>query len=405
MADEHEAAAVVELGQIRLQGLLHVGDPQRGIGFGARPRRPGQSGAGERHLPVHRRVDLAVLRVARGLVEGDRPLGVLDLEVAVPALLVADGRVDVEAVDRGIALRLRVLDADRLGQRGVVDRGRETRGARVGVGAGLAQPTVPLAAAGAAPATTSAAATATVPRAVLNMTSPVGADAARPGRGRRNLRHEAERVPKGTRAGRGRGSCRARAGARAGRGRGSCRVGSDHGGKRSWHFRILVTSPWALTMQCNSLLALGLLVALNVVEKVVALDTAVWRWRPRSRSPPARTGPRCRSGRSVRRGARRTRRRRRRSRPRGLCRSPAPTSGLTGSRSNHQRRTRLCAATDPRPRGRSDQGSPAPARPRRPTARGRRWRPCGCTRSSPRRRRIRPRRNCGCAVARRWGSP
>ena len=41
VADEHEAAAVVELRQIRLQGLLHVGDPQRGIGLEVDPDVPG----------------------------------------------------------------------------------------------------------------------------------------------------------------------------------------------------------------------------------------------------------------------------------------------------------------------------------------------------------------------------
>ena len=118
VADEHEAPAVVVVLQVVLERAFDVAHPKRRIGLGA--RRSAEARAGERDLAVHRRVHLAVLRVPADLVERDRLLGVLDLQVAVAGLLVAYRRVDVEAIDRWLALRLRVLDADRLGERGVV---------------------------------------------------------------------------------------------------------------------------------------------------------------------------------------------------------------------------------------------------------------------------------------------
>src|ERR1700729_4639483 len=67
---------------------------------------------------------------------------------------------------------------------------------------------------------------------------------------RRNLRHEADRVPNGPVPG----------------------APSDHGGNRCWHSRILFTFPCASPMQCSSLLAFGCRVTVNVVEKVDTFD-------------------------------------------------------------------------------------------------------------------------------------
>src|SRR5881227_1983708 len=52
-----------------------------------------------RALPVHRRPYAAGGGEARGLGDRDVGLGWLDLQVGVGGLLLADGRIDVEAVD------------------------------------------------------------------------------------------------------------------------------------------------------------------------------------------------------------------------------------------------------------------------------------------------------------------
>ncbi len=60
-------------------------------------------------LPVHRREDAAALREARRLVAGDRELLGVHAQVRVDARVLADGRVDVEAVDPAAAGQRRVL--------------------------------------------------------------------------------------------------------------------------------------------------------------------------------------------------------------------------------------------------------------------------------------------------------
>ena len=92
----------------------------------------------DRELPVHRGVDLADLRVPRGLRERHAGLVGLDGQVGVGRRLDADRRVHVEAVDGRLAL-LR----GGIGRHGAVGRDagrRPTRGARVRGEAGPAQP-------------------------------------------------------------------------------------------------------------------------------------------------------------------------------------------------------------------------------------------------------------------------
>ncbi len=94
--DQDHAAAVVVLAEVGLPGGedVVVGD-LCGVG---RDRAAAEQRL-ERDLPVHRREHAAVEAVAGGLIEGDRTLLGIDREIGVDALVVADRRVDVEAVE------------------------------------------------------------------------------------------------------------------------------------------------------------------------------------------------------------------------------------------------------------------------------------------------------------------
>ena len=116
VADQHEAAAVVVPGQVGVEGSLDVVERERRVGLG---RRRAEADAVERHLPVHRREHSAVLRVPRRLVERDRFLLRVDLQIGVAGLLVADRGIDVEAVDLRLPDRLRMLDPQLRQRRGV----------------------------------------------------------------------------------------------------------------------------------------------------------------------------------------------------------------------------------------------------------------------------------------------
>ena len=115
VADQDDAAALVVLAQVGLPG----GEP--------RPRRRSAARreglrlplriAAERDLPVHRREDAAVQAVAGRLVERDRALLRVDREIRVRGLVVADGGIDVEAVELPLPVRLDGLGADDLAGR------------------------------------------------------------------------------------------------------------------------------------------------------------------------------------------------------------------------------------------------------------------------------------------------
>ena len=136
MTDQHESASVVVLVQIGLKRVAHV--VERDLQLGRRLA-VAVLKRGHGDLPVDRGIDTAVLRVARRLIKGDRSLLGIDRQVREHGLLVADRRIDVEAVDLRIAHHLRVRDAKPV-QRRRVDGRRQARRARVRVLAGLAQP-------------------------------------------------------------------------------------------------------------------------------------------------------------------------------------------------------------------------------------------------------------------------
>ena len=108
--DEHDAAAVVVVGEVVAERRAHAAVGEQRIG--ARDPRRVLEGC-ERDLSVDRRVDAARLREARGLRARDLLLAEPDLEVGVDRRLSADRRIDVEAVDGGIRCRARALDLPR----------------------------------------------------------------------------------------------------------------------------------------------------------------------------------------------------------------------------------------------------------------------------------------------------
>jgi hypothetical protein len=136
VADQHHAAAVVEALEVRAPRLDHVGVTL--LAHLVRDR-PGVEKGLDRELPVDRGEDAAVARVARGLIERDGAQHVVHDLGRLRPLLVAHGRIDVEAV-RPPALRtLHALDAEALA-RGREDRRREAVVARTRPLSGLAEP-------------------------------------------------------------------------------------------------------------------------------------------------------------------------------------------------------------------------------------------------------------------------
>jgi len=134
MADQHNAATVVEVPEVGAPGVADVAIRDGSV-------RPADlaSDRRKRQLPVHGREHSAVLGVPGGLVERDRPLLGVDPQVGKGCLLVTDSRIDVEAVDFGIRRRLHVVDAQSLPRRRHPSRG-QARCARVRAQARPAQP-------------------------------------------------------------------------------------------------------------------------------------------------------------------------------------------------------------------------------------------------------------------------
>ena len=114
MADEHHAATVIEVPEVVApRGEHTLVCPDR-AGDGGRVAAGGDRGQGQ--LRIHRGEHPADVREPRGLRDGGVSLGGLHLPVRVDALLLADRRVDVEAVDRRMRRRSRVLAALRTGR-------------------------------------------------------------------------------------------------------------------------------------------------------------------------------------------------------------------------------------------------------------------------------------------------
>jgi hypothetical protein len=100
--DENDAPAVVVAGHVVLECRLDVavcGQSRIEIDLA------GLLDRGKRQLPVHRGIDAADLRQLSGLGDRDAALFLVDREIRVDGRLVADGRIDVEAVDRRIGRR------------------------------------------------------------------------------------------------------------------------------------------------------------------------------------------------------------------------------------------------------------------------------------------------------------
>ena len=135
VADEHHTTALVVLPEVGPPRLAHV--VVRDGRLGGRPATAEQGR--ERHLPVHGRIDAAVLGVARRLVERDRALLRVDPLGRQGSRLVADRGIYVEAVEARRVRGLRLRHAHLLARRRE-DRGAEARGARVALLARLAQP-------------------------------------------------------------------------------------------------------------------------------------------------------------------------------------------------------------------------------------------------------------------------
>ncbi len=136
VADEHDAAAVVVVGQVVAPRRRHVAVGDRLAGRHRR-RGAGQQ-AVDGHLAVHRRPHAADLGEARHLLNGHQLLLGGDLQVRVERALGADRRVHVEAVDRRRPRVADLLHADR--SVGAEDRRGEIRGARIVGHARSAQP-------------------------------------------------------------------------------------------------------------------------------------------------------------------------------------------------------------------------------------------------------------------------
>ncbi len=107
VAHQHHAPTVVLGGHVVGERLPHVSWARRRLGGGARRRRgrrSAQSGheAGEGPLAVHRSEHPAHLAQSGRLVERDEPLLVAGDEITGRARVAGDGRVHVEAVDRGV---------------------------------------------------------------------------------------------------------------------------------------------------------------------------------------------------------------------------------------------------------------------------------------------------------------
>jgi hypothetical protein len=135
VADQHEAASAVVVPQVLAPRSAHVAVRVRGPcdrdGVAEQP--------GERDLAVDGRVDAAVARKARGLVERDRAQLGVDRAIGLERLLVADRRIGVEAVDPPRPRALHPLDPELLAD-GREPRRVQARAARVAAQAGLAQP-------------------------------------------------------------------------------------------------------------------------------------------------------------------------------------------------------------------------------------------------------------------------
>ena len=105
--DQDDAAPVVVVREVVAPGREHVGVGEAAGGVERRRRQPAV-----RDLAVHRaRRRWQTCENARGLRLRDEDLGRPIARSALPSVLVADGRIDVEAVDRRACRHPRLLDA------------------------------------------------------------------------------------------------------------------------------------------------------------------------------------------------------------------------------------------------------------------------------------------------------
>jgi hypothetical protein len=136
--DQHHAPPVVVVGDVVLPGVDDVVEREVAIDVD-RPARDQVEQRRQRHLPVNRREHPADRAEPRRLLADDEDL--LELgrhQVAVAGLVERDRRVDVEAVELGLARRFPALDARRAA---TLDAGGvHVDVARVVVGVATAEP-------------------------------------------------------------------------------------------------------------------------------------------------------------------------------------------------------------------------------------------------------------------------
>src|SRR5215218_6834154 len=111
VADQHDAAAVAVLPQVGLPGFEDARVREAPL---LRRDRTLVENRLQGELAIHRRINPALLGVAGRLVQGDRALLGIDVKVGVLGLLVADGWIDVEAVDLAVLRPPGVLHAEPL---------------------------------------------------------------------------------------------------------------------------------------------------------------------------------------------------------------------------------------------------------------------------------------------------
>ena len=128
MTDQHDAAAVVVMLQVIVPRIAHIVVAEPAIERRAAAAGHGLSQAGERELPIERRVRTARRREPRKLLPNDIAFRRVCRHVAVGAGIGRNRGVDVEAIDRRVGIRLprfaRQLAIGRDDGGAVVDRAR-----------------------------------------------------------------------------------------------------------------------------------------------------------------------------------------------------------------------------------------------------------------------------------------
>src|SRR5262245_32530212 len=108
MSDQNEATTVVIVFEVVVPGILHVIVLKTAR---ERPTAPASRNAGAKagqcDLPIQRRIRAALRSKLRELLANDVELGRIGSHVAVGSRIGGYGRIDIEAIDRGIRIGLR----------------------------------------------------------------------------------------------------------------------------------------------------------------------------------------------------------------------------------------------------------------------------------------------------------